>query len=93
MGSDRYHWDLVSNDDSCPARLAAANAKIAELERELADARQHAQLTTEEWDDLDAILSSLAEQREAAIGFGQFCTADMFRDQHAALAKLLGAKP
>jgi hypothetical protein len=39
MGSDRYHWDLVSDGDSCPAKLAAANAKIMELEREIAQFR------------------------------------------------------
>ncbi len=47
-------------------------------------------LSLEERDDLGALLSSLNEQREAAIGFGQHATADMFRGQHAALSKLLG---
>lgn len=35
MGTDRFHWDLVSDDNECPALLAAANAKIVELNSEL----------------------------------------------------------
>jgi hypothetical protein len=35
MGSDRF----MEERDACPSRLAAANAKIAELERELAELR------------------------------------------------------
>lgn len=34
MGSDRYSWDLVGSDDQAPAHLAAARARIAELEAE-----------------------------------------------------------
>lgn len=33
MGTDRY----MEERDACPSQLAAANAKIAELERELAE--------------------------------------------------------
>ena len=38
MGVDRY-WEAQDELRQCPAKLAAANAKIVELERELADHR------------------------------------------------------
>ncbi len=75
-------WTGVS-DDVATVRLA--NRIAARAAKQLASAG----LSLEERDDLDALLSSLNEQREAAIGFGQSATADMFRDQHAALLKLL----
>lgn len=35
MGSDRSHWERVSDGDSSRADLAAANVKIAEMAREM----------------------------------------------------------
>jgi len=48
-------------------------------------------LTTDERADIDALRDSLAEQRQTAISNGQFDQADMYRDWHSALSKLLGA--
>lgn len=39
MGSDRYSWELVSDGNQEPAQLAAAHARIAELEAENAALR------------------------------------------------------
>jgi hypothetical protein len=34
MGSDRFHWDLVSDGDTTRADLAAVKVKLVEAERE-----------------------------------------------------------
>jgi hypothetical protein len=39
MSGDRYHFDLVGDGDDPRAELAAARAKIVELEREVATYR------------------------------------------------------
>ncbi len=60
MGVDRY-WEAQDELSACPAKLAAANARIADLERVLALDEQELESLRGLWMD-----NEINRQREAA---------------------------